>query len=125
MIDDPSNEADLIKAGFSKSEAQDMASALKDPNGIYASLGSQLEAARLAALSSGGGLKKSTNKGQASSNLVKDEYKPIISEERVPASAEGLLTNYHGEMIGVDGDDLFKMMNRRYKMKLIQNFFLD
>lgn len=40
------------------------------------------------------------------------------------ASAEGLVKDFNGEMIGVAGDDIFKMMNRRYNLKATQDTFI-
>jgi len=44
--------------------------------------------------------------------------------ERSLASAEGLSKDFNGELIGVAGDDIFKMMNRRYKLKEDQDSFM-
>lgn len=43
---------------------------------------------------------------------------------REPATAEGLAKGFNGELIGVAGDDIFKMMNRRYKLKTAQDSFI-
>lgn len=45
--------------------------------------------------------------------------------DRDPAQVAGMQKNYNGEPIGVAGDSIFKMMNRRYKTKESQNNFLD
>lgn len=48
-----------------------------------------------------------------------------IDGGRDPASsAEGLVKDFNGELIGVAGDDIFKMMNRRYKLKTAQDSFI-
>jgi hypothetical protein len=46
------------------------------------------------------------------------------SNKREPATAEGLAKDFNGELIGVAGDDIFKMMNRRYKLKTAQDSFI-
>jgi|GEM_PF-5234734 len=46
------------------------------------------------------------------------------SEKREVASVEGLAKDFNGEQIGVSGDDIFKMMNRRYKLKATQDNFI-
>jgi len=46
------------------------------------------------------------------------------AKKRSIASAEGLSKDFNGELIGVSGDDIFKMMNRRYKLKTAQDSFL-
>ncbi len=50
--------------------------------------------------------------------------KDIGGGKRDPASAEGLAKEFNGDMIGVAGDDIFKMMNRRYKLKTSQDNFI-
>ena len=45
--------------------------------------------------------------------------------KRKTASAEGLARNFNGELIGVAGDDIFKMMNRRYQLKSNQDTFIN
>lgn len=52
---------------------------------------------------------------------AKDDKK--FSEERAPSS-EGLAKEFNGELIGVAGDDIFLMMNRRYKLKSEQDSFI-
>jgi hypothetical protein len=43
--------------------------------------------------------------------------------QRTPAG-EGLVRDFNGETIGVAGDDIFSMMNRRYKTKTVQGSFI-
>lgn len=45
-------------------------------------------------------------------------------EKREVASVEGLAKDFNGEQIGVAGDDIFKMMNRRYKFKTSHDDFI-
>jgi hypothetical protein len=40
------------------------------------------------------------------------------------SAAEGLAKDFNGELIGVAGDDIFKMMNRRYVLKIKQDSFM-
>lgn len=44
-------------------------------------------------------------------------------QDRMPSS-EGLMKEFNGELIGVSGDNIFLMMNRRYKLKTEQDTFL-
>lgn len=44
--------------------------------------------------------------------------------KRKIAAAEGLAKDFNGELIGVAGDDIFKMMNRRYVLKVKQDSFM-
>lgn len=46
-----------------------------------------------------------------------------FSDDRKPSS-EGLAKEFNGELIGVAGDDIFLMMNRRYKLKSEQDSFI-
>ena len=39
-------------------------------------------------------------------------------------SSEGLTRNFNGESIGAQGEDIFSMMNRRYKLKSSQDSFM-
>lgn len=39
-------------------------------------------------------------------------------------ASEGLTKDFNGELIGAAGDDIFKMMNRRYRLKNTQDSFL-
>lgn len=52
-----------------------------------------------------------------------DKSKDKFSDERKPSS-EGLAKEFNGELIGVAGDDIFLMMNRRYKLKSEQDSFI-
>ena len=49
----------------------------------------------------------------------KDDFK-----NRKPAATTGLVKNFNGESIGVAGEDIFIMMNRRYKLKTSQDSFI-
>jgi len=40
-------------------------------------------------------------------------------------ASEGLTRDFNGDMIGAAGDDIFTMMNRRYKLKAEQDAFID
>lgn len=44
--------------------------------------------------------------------------------KRNVAAAEGLTRDFNGELIGAAGDDIFKMMNRRYRLKWDQDSFI-
>lgn len=48
-----------------------------------------------------------------------------LGVDRDPAQVAGMQKNYNGEPIGVSADSIFKMMNRRYKVKESQSSFLD
>lgn len=46
------------------------------------------------------------------------------NKRNVASAAEGLAKDFNGELIGVAGDDIFKMMNRRYVLKAKQDAFM-
>ncbi|MCC2679932.1 MAG: hypothetical protein K0R29_2508, partial [Pseudobdellovibrio sp.] len=48
-----------------------------------------------------------------------------LGKDRGIASAEGLAKDFNGELIGVAGDNIWKMMNRRYKLKTAQDSFMN
>lgn len=68
-----------------------------------------------------------TGKGPDSGKTFSDDLEKNkgdkYSDERKPSS-EGLAKEFNGELIGVAGDDIFLMMNRRYKLKSEQDSFI-
>jgi hypothetical protein len=129
------SEASMVKAGFTAAQAKQFMSNVNDPSGVFAKNGINAKG-ELKDLSKGismpmasglSGSSSSAGKAAESMNMKKDEYKAVETKEvaSAPASAEGLTKDYNGDMIGSDGDDLFKMMNRRYILKKHQNIFLD
>lgn len=67
--------------------------------------------------------KAQTSDKKYSDNLGAANDDKKLSEERAPSS-EGLAKEFNGELIGVAGDDIFLMMNRRYKLKSEQDSFI-
>ena len=61
--------------------------------------------------------------GKAFTDGVEKGKEENFSDERKPSS-EGLAKEFNGELIGVAGDDIFLMMNRRYKLKSEQDSFI-
>jgi hypothetical protein len=59
-----------------------------------------------------------TGNGDAEGGLGKN-----VDKNRGLAS-EGLTKDFNGELIGARGDDIFKMMNRRYRLKASQDSFI-
>lgn len=54
-------------------------------------------------------------------DVLDGQQAPVVAERR--PSAEGLSRDLHGDLIGVARDDIFKMINRRYKRKSEMNWF--
>ncbi len=50
--------------------------------------------------------------------------KDLAGSKREIASVEGLAVDFNGDLIGNARDDIFKMMNRRYKLKNSQDNFI-
>lgn len=68
------------------------------------------------------------NRGQNSDKKYTDDLEAKkddkkFDQDRAPSS-EGLAKEFNGELIGVAGDDIFLMMNRRYKLKSEQDSFI-
>lgn len=68
------------------------------------------------------------NRGQTSDKTYSDPLEAAkdakkFDQDRAPSS-EGLAKEFNGELIGVAGDDIFLMMNRRYKLKSEQDSFI-
>ena len=122
----------LISQGYSPSEAQSLLSAInKNSSGLdnaaaksasgtgqVADLG-QFDDASGLGKSGAGGIGFGVNGEANGSGLDADKNRSIAS-----ASAEGLVRDFNGENIGVQGDDIFKMMKRRYLLKDKQDSFL-
>lgn len=68
----------------------------------------------------GAGGKGSGLNANGSANGGKD----LAGSKREIASVEGLAVDFNGDMIGNARDDIFKMMNRRYKLKNSQDNFI-
>ena len=129
---DAMNSVDGLKSmGFSEEDAKkllanmakynDDGSGLADgksgAGGSGSGDGSGLDAAAAAAAAAGAG---GTGNGDADGSSM-----DIGGGKRKTASAEGLARDFNGELIGVAGDDIFKMMNRRYQLKAKQDTFIN
>lgn len=136
-IEDFASEASMVKAGFTPAQAKQFMTDANNPNGILAKNGINakgelikmntvpMQASGSSGFGSGSG-SDSAKKPVESMTMKKDEYGDVKKEiASVPASAEGLTKDYNGDTIGSDGDDLFKMMNRRYLLKQHQNIFIE
>ena len=62
--------------------------------------------------------------GGAGNGGINGSDADAAARRRGLASAEGLVKDFNGESIGVAGDDIWKMMNRRYKAKASQDSFI-
>lgn len=70
----------------------------------------------------GGGASTVAVDGAANSNKKFSEKIGDVADRR--PTSEGLTRDFNGELIGAAGDDIFTMMNRRYKLKNEQDSFI-
>lgn len=74
----------------------------------------------------GGAFSNSAASGETSTGVYGmggETSRKGLGLDRDPAQVAGMQKNYHGEPIGVAGDSIFKMMNRRYQVKDKQDAF--
>lgn len=120
---DFADEAAMMAAGLSAADAKALAAKLKGnaldlAKGFKGSGGSAFG-------DNGGGSSLAGGKGSAANGNASLEKNIGGGEKpRELASFEGLAKEYNGTMIGVAGDNIFKMMNRRYKLKVAQDIFI-
>ncbi len=135
---DLKNAASLQAAGFSSEQAQAALAALSKA-AAFGVPSSALDAASvdlkkrntdftgMAMAGSGSGSGSGEGKNGALGSSGKLDSNNIGGgkggKDRNPAG-EGLTRDFNGEAIGSAGDDIFSMMNRRYKMKTSQDSFL-
>jgi hypothetical protein len=134
---DFTNPSAMVAAGLSQVDANALASNIKKSgigaDGLIDSK-SALAAENAGSGSSSGGsdlgpngapIKVGENVLNGDVNAVaKDALAKNKSASREPSSAEGLVKDFNGELIGASGDDIFKMMNRRYNLKVSQDSFI-
>lgn len=122
---DLSNEKSLVAAGLSAAEAKSLLAHINKAGSVF---DAKAALAKENTKDSNGGAF-----GDAGGSLLKGNAQAAngaagggknIGGGRDPASAEGLAKDFNGDMIGVAGDDIFKMMNRRYKLKSSQDNFI-
>ncbi|MBC7742808.1 MAG: hypothetical protein H7061_11455, partial [Bdellovibrionaceae bacterium] len=118
----------MMKAGMTAAQADALMKQMQGSGAPVASLDSKKElddlnkadaavAAEMGALSSGAA---GAGTGQ---NLNGNGMGSKDISKRKPSS-EGLTREFHGDTIGAAGDDIFSMMNRRYKLKAEQDTFM-
>ncbi len=129
---DFANEKAMIASGMSPKDAKSLMASL---NKSAADAGSAAKDALAASGSAGSGDYAGGGGGAGGSLTQSGEIllngnarggKDLLGADgkREIASVEGLAKDFHGEQIGVAGDDIFKMMNRRYKLKASQDHFI-
>jgi hypothetical protein len=125
-LTDVSDEAALLKSGLSSTDIKEFKDMMNDPKSLL----------NLAQINSKGEFKNGLgsflttapkplspsingSSGTPGMTIKKDEYSPVESEVRAPATAST------EETMGTPEDDLFKMISRRYYLKQQQNLFFD
>ncbi len=115
----------LMAKGLTAAQATALLDSMNAKDGVLAKAGldakGQLKNLNYAGSGSGDGGGSGTkvidiNAGADSGKLYKDKLNGLSDDEknRKPSS-EGLAKEFNGELIGVASDDIFLMMNRRYK----------
>ncbi len=114
----------MMKAGLSSADADSFAKQM-NLNNVAKTLDAKKDlkdmnslSDELSVLSGAGGAGGGANGLNGSGAGEKDLKK------RDPA-AQGLTKDFNGESIGAAGDDIFSMMNRRYKLKTAQDSFIE
>ena len=127
----------LMAAGFSPSAAKGVMDSLAQNSGGLAGVGLDSKSAKKVYKDSLGGsfgadgttTVVDVNSGPNSDKKYTDDLGAgkgdgkKFDQDRAPSS-EGLAKEFNGELIGVAGDDIFLMMNRRYKLKNEQDSFI-
>lgn len=72
----------------------------------------------------GGVVKNAEAESNGDANLAAKDMDGKGNRNPASDSADGLVKDFNGELIGAAGDDIFKMMNRRYNLKAAQDSFL-
>jgi hypothetical protein len=123
------SEKDMIAAGLSASEAKSLVGEIKNAemSSALSSAKADLDKANsqdLVSLTDVSSAASGAKANGVSENGNATGSKDMQITKREPASVEGLAKDFNGELIGVAGDDIFKMMNRRYKLKSAQDSFI-
>lgn len=127
----------LMAAGLSAAAAKGVMDSLEQSSGGVAGLSSDLKNAKKDKSDGSGQVYSNAdgtttivdvNRGQSSDKKYTDDLgtkgdSKKFDEDRKPSS-EGLAKEFNGELIGVASDDIFLMMNRRYKLKKEQDSFI-
>lgn len=131
-ISDFANEEAMIKAGLSPSDAKALAKQLYGEGGVLAASGLDAEgllkdankkSAEFGVPGIGDGGAGSSGSGKGNLGSGKNFKDALNATKRKPSSA-GLTRNFNGDIIGASGDDIFLMMNRRYRLKNEQDSFI-
>ncbi len=109
----------MKSAGFSDSQ---IAAGMALANSMQAKLKNKLKGMSLDD-SGGGGGGSGGRAGAQQANAF--NFSDLLGKQkRAPASAAGLSKRYGNDSIGVQGDDIFRMITNQYQKKDSQNYFL-
>jgi len=128
------NAQALIDAGFDPGMAASLSSDLNKMNAKVEALNAKdalaKENASSLPLDTAANVQNGLEGNKGAENGALDPLKDVKGTANANAralaseSAEGLVKDFNGELIGAAGDDIFKMMNRRYNLKVAQDTFL-
>lgn len=132
--DDFGNAQALTDAGFDPGMAASLTSDLNKMNAKVAALNAKDALAKENSsnlpLDTSANVQNGLEGNKAAENGNLDPLKDVNGTANLNAravaseTAEGLVKDFNGELIGAAGDDIFKMMNRRYNLKVAQDTFL-
>ncbi|MBC7467335.1 MAG: hypothetical protein H7256_15200 [Bdellovibrio sp.] len=129
---DFADEKAMIAAGMSPSDAKALASSLSAPGGVLANTGldakgdlkdlAKTDFGSFAAIGSSGG--SGSGSGDVSSSSKSALGSKDLGGRKPSSNDQGLIRSFNGDSIGIANDDIFKMMNKRYKLKSAQDAFI-
>lgn len=128
---DFANEEAMMKAGLSAADAKSLSKQLYGDGGFLAASGldadsllkdANKKSSDVLALGGDAGAASGSG-GKGGANSSKNFKDALNASKRKPSSA-GLTRNFNGDLIGASGDDIFLMMNRRYRLKNEQDSFI-
>ena len=136
----PSDFADvnsMMAAGMSEKDAKALMADLGKAGLSAPQIAEELKANHTAALDKGAGALSEFGASGGGTQVIKSDGTAFNGSEglgskdiaggkgkRKPSAAEGLTRDFNGESIGAAGEDIFSMMNRRYKVKTSQDAFI-
>lgn len=126
---DFADEKSLMAAGLSAANAKSVLSSIGSATGRLGAIAAIDPKSAIkkdygaGASGAGAATVVDVNKNEPGKNFSDKTTAVPQNNERSPSS-EGLVKEFNGELIGVSGDDIFLMVNRRYKLKSEQDSFI-
>jgi hypothetical protein len=136
------DEKAMIAAGLTSADAASLSNELNGAGGVLAKAGldakgdlkdlnsgtpGKKDFGAFGSLSGGNSASLDSNKSDPTSGALgsKDDLTGSAAGRKPSSANTGLVRNFHGDSIGISNDDIFKMMNKRYKLKSAQDAFIN